>query len=48
MESEVETAAGRNRHDSSISPNNYTFNLLGEDDVDGYHCFVVQATPKRY
>ena len=25
MESEVETAAGRNRNDSSISPNNYTF-----------------------
>jgi hypothetical protein len=47
MESEVETAAGRNRHDSSISPDNYTFNLLGEEDVDGYHCFVVQATPKR-
>ncbi len=47
MESEVETAAGRNRHDSSITSNNYTFKLLGEEDVDGYHCFVVQATPKR-
>lgn len=47
MESEVETAAGRNRQDSSITPNNYTFKLLGEEDVDGYHCFVVQVTPKR-
>jgi hypothetical protein len=47
MESEVETAAGRNRHDSSISPDNYTFNQLGEEEVDGHHCFVVQATPKR-
>lgn len=47
MESEVETAAGRNRQDSSISPNNYTFHLLGEEDVNGYHCFVVQAIPKR-
>lgn len=47
MESEAETAAGRNRHDSSISPPNYTFHLLGEEDVNGYHCFVVQATPKR-
>lgn len=47
MESEVETSAGRNRHDSSISPNNYTFHLLGEEDVNGYHCFVVQAIPKR-
>ncbi len=47
MQSEVETAAGRNRHDSSISHNNYTFNLIGEEDLDGYHCFVVQVTPKR-
>ena len=47
MESEVETAAGRNRHDSSITPNNYTLKLLGEEDVDGYHCFVVEVTPKR-
>jgi len=47
MESEVEAAAGRNHRDSSIKPDNYTFHLLGEDDVDGYHCFVVQAVPKR-
>ncbi len=47
MESEIETAAGRNRQDSAINSNNYTFNLLGEEDVNGYHCFVVQAIPKR-
>ncbi|MEK6303205.1 MAG: outer membrane lipoprotein-sorting protein [Acidobacteriota bacterium] len=47
MEVEVETAAVRNRNDSSITPNNYTFELLGEEDVNGYHCFVVQAIPKR-
>ncbi len=47
MESEVEAAAGRSHRDSSIKPDNYTFHLLGEDDVDGYHCFVVQAVPKR-
>lgn len=47
MEIEVETAAGRNRHDSSVTPNNYTFHLLGEEDVDGVHCFVVQTTAKR-
>src|SRR5437870_2657230 len=34
MDSEVETASGTNRRDSSISPANYTFQLLGEDDVD--------------
>lgn len=47
MEVEVETAAGRNRLDSSITPNNYNFKLLGEEDVDGAHCFVVQTTAKR-
>jgi hypothetical protein len=47
LESEIETAAGRSRHDSSITPTNYTFELLGEEDVDGYHCFVVRAIPKR-
>ncbi|MBI3951695.1 MAG: hypothetical protein HY314_14695 [Acidobacteria bacterium] len=47
LESEVETAAGRSRHDSSITPANYSFELLGEEDVDDYHCFVVRAIPKR-
>lgn len=47
MDMEVETALVRNRYDSSITPNNYRFTLLGEEDVDGSHCFVVQATPKR-
>ncbi len=47
MESEVETASGRNRHDSSITPANYDFELLGEEDFDGYHCFAVHASPKR-
>jgi len=47
MDIEVETAAGRNRLDSSITSNNYNFQLLGEEDVDGTHCFVVQTTAKR-
>jgi hypothetical protein len=47
MEIEVETAAGRHRLASSITPANYTFKLLGEEDVDGAHCFVVQTNAKR-
>ncbi|MCI0696003.1 outer membrane lipoprotein-sorting protein [candidate division KSB1 bacterium] len=47
MESEIEAAAGRSRHDSSITPDNYTFELLGEEDVDGHHCYVAKAIPKR-
>jgi hypothetical protein len=31
----------------SVMPENYTFNLLAEEDVESYHCFFVQATPKR-
>jgi hypothetical protein len=46
MDSEAE-AASRNRQDSAITPANYTFNLIGEEDVDGHHCFALQVTPKR-
>lgn len=47
MENEVDAAAGQSKHDSSITPDNYTFEVTGESDVDGYHCFVVHAIPKR-
>jgi outer membrane lipoprotein-sorting protein len=47
MESESETASGKKRHDSTISTANYTFTLLGEQDLGANHCFVVQATPNR-
>ncbi|MGA9509626.1 MAG: hypothetical protein WBV55_13505 [Candidatus Sulfotelmatobacter sp.] len=44
---EIETTAGKQHHDSAISPANYTLNVLGEQQVGPYHCFVVQAVPKR-
>ena len=47
MESEVEAQAGRSHRDSSISPHNYTFRSLGEEDADGRRCFVVEASPTR-
>jgi len=47
MESEVEAAKGRGHRDSSISPDNYTFRSLGEEDGGGRHYFVVKAVPKR-
>ena len=47
MDVEVESASERNRLDRSITPNNYTLSLVGEEDVAGSHCFVLQATPKR-
>jgi len=45
--SDIEVASGRQRHHSSISPANYTLQLLGEQQVGPYRCFVAQATPKR-
>ena len=45
--SEIETTAGTQHHDSAISPANYTLDLLGEQQVGPYHCFVAQAVPKR-
>jgi hypothetical protein len=45
--SEIETTAGKQHHDSAISPANYTLDLLGEQQVGPYHCFVAQAIPRR-
>jgi outer membrane lipoprotein-sorting protein len=45
--SEIETAAGKQHHDSAISPANYTLDLLGEQLVGPYHCFVAELIPQR-
>ncbi len=47
IQSEGETSAGREHHDSAITAANYTFVLAGEEEVGPYHCFVLEATPKR-
>jgi hypothetical protein len=47
ISSEIETAAGKEHHDSAISPENYSLDLLGEQQVGSHRCFVAQATPKR-
>src|SRR5713226_1997867 len=47
MQSESETSSGREHHDSAITTTNYTFTLSGEEDIGPYHCFVLEATPKR-
>jgi hypothetical protein len=45
--SEIEAASGKQHHDSSITPTNYAFELLGEQQMGPYRCFVVRAVPKR-
>jgi len=47
IDSEAGAAAGKEHHDSSITPANYTFALLGEEQIGPYHCYVVQTVPKR-
>src|SRR5258707_13712637 len=47
IQSEGETSAGREHHSSAITAANYTFLLEGEEEVGPYHCFVLEATPKR-
>jgi hypothetical protein len=47
MESEMSAATGKEHHDSSITPANYTFRMLNEEDLGKHHCFVVEAIPKR-
>jgi outer membrane lipoprotein-sorting protein len=46
-DSESETSSGQAHRDSSIKPDNYSFNLIGEEDAGPHHCFVVEAIPKR-
>ena len=47
MEVEIETAAGTNRHAGSITPENYDFRLLGEEAIEGSHCYLIEASPRR-
>jgi hypothetical protein len=45
--SEIKAAAGKDRRDSAISSANYQVEWTGEEDVRGYHCYVLRAVPKR-
>ncbi|HUB81635.1 MAG TPA: hypothetical protein VMB03_22710 [Bryobacteraceae bacterium] len=47
IDSEIRAASGKEHHDSAISPANYRLELLGEQQVGPYRCFVAQAIPKR-
>lgn len=47
ISSEIEAAAGKEHHDSAISTDNYSLDLLGEQQVGRHRCFVAQAVPKR-
>ncbi len=45
--SEIDAASGKQHHDSAITPENYTLELLGEQQLGPYRCILARATPKR-
>ena len=47
INSEIAAAAGKEHHDSAISADNYSLNLLGEQQLGPYRCFIAEAVPKR-
>jgi hypothetical protein len=47
MRREAERATGRKDRDSSITPDNYTFEPLGKERIGSTYCSVVHAIPKR-
>lgn len=47
IESETSAAAGKEHHDSSIIPANYTFAVLGQEQVGAHNCYLVNVLPKR-
>jgi len=47
IQSEGESSAGREHHNSAITTVNYTFLFVGAEEAGPFHCFVLEATPKR-
>ena len=47
MESESDTASGKERQESALTPENYDFRFTGEEDLGPYRCYVLEAIPKR-
>jgi len=47
MKREAKRARGHHDQDSSITPDNYAFEMLGQERVGSISCTVVHAIPKR-
>lgn len=47
LESESETSRPRIRPITSLTPENYRFQMLGNDSVDGRPVYLIQVVPKR-
>ena len=47
ISSEIEAASGKEHHDSAISSENYSLELLGEQQIGPHRCYVAKAVPRR-
>lgn len=47
MDHESKASASEGKRDSSITPANYNVELQGECDLEGRHCYLLHATPRR-
>lgn len=47
LESEREADEGNNRREAKLTAENYNFQLVGTDNVQGRPCYVLQVDPKR-
>lgn len=42
-----ETEAAKEQQRKELSPQNYDFQLLGQESLDGHNCYVLSLNPKR-
>jgi len=47
LQAEEEASSGQEHRESSISTENYSFNVVGEDNLGTRRCFIVEAQPRK-
>jgi len=47
IEGELEANGGKNQREVKLTPENYSFGLVGIEDVEGIPCYALQVKPKR-
>jgi len=47
MDHEIKATSIEAKRDTSITPANYNVELKGEDELDGRHCYLLYAVPRR-
>jgi hypothetical protein len=47
MDSESESSTGKQHRDSALTPANYEFHFVGEEEVGPHHCFLLDVVPRR-